>query len=559
MQIKPEKTEARTQQELAAADVAAQEETEKLPYSRREIIFTMIGVLSVVFLSILDQTIVGVAMPRIVADLQGFDLIVWISTAYLLTSTVPIPIYGKLSDLFGRKPIMLFGIVVFLAGSALSGAAQTMYQLIAFRAFQGLGAAALQPIAIAVIGDLFPPRERGKWQGVSGSTYALAAILGPLAGGWITDNASWRWVFYINVPVGIIALLVLIFLMPTLRSRARQVTIDYVGAALLILGTVPLLLGFTLAGNQYAWLSPQILGLFGGAVVVLIAFVFYAARLERMGREPIFEPGLIKNSMRIFGVSLLVTVIFSVSLYGTAFAIPLFAQGVLGTSATNSGLILVPFMLTSIGGSILSGLALTLTGKYKWVAILGLVIDIVGTLLLIRLDVNSSYAQLLVAMLVLGVGVGSGLAVYTTVVQNAYPEKIGAASSTLVFFRQIGGTIGLAAMGSALVSSYIPAFHAALPATLRRLLPASILGAFDNPLVLLSPDALSRIRAGFAGYGAQGTAAYNMLLQAVKTGLAQSVHNVFVLSLGVILFGLIAVFFLKEIPLRERKKADQHP
>ncbi len=558
MQIKPEKTEARTQQELAAADVAAQEETEKLPYSRREIIFTMIGVLSVVFLSILDQTIVGVAMPRIVADLQGFDLIVWISTAYLLTSTVPIPIYGKLSDLFGRKPIMLFGIVVFLAGSALSGAAQTMYQLIAFRAFQGLGAAALQPIAIAIIGDLFPPRERGKWQGVSGSTYALAAILGPLAGGWITDNASWRWVFYINVPVGIIALLVLIFLMPTLRSRARQVTIDYIGAALLILGTVPLLLGFTLAGNQYAWLSPQILGLFGGAVVVLIAFLFYATRLERQGREPIFEPGLIKNSMRIFGVSLLVTVIFSVSLYGTAFAIPLFAQGVLGTSATNSGLILVPFMLTSIGGSILSGLALTLTGKYKWVAILGLVIDIVGTLLLIRLDVNSSYAQLLVAMLVLGVGVGSGLAVYTTVVQNAYPEKIGTASSTLVFFRQLGGTIGLAAMGSALVSSYIPAFHAALPATLRRLLPASILGAFDNPLVLLSPDALSRIRAGFAGYGAQGTAAYNMLLQAVKTGLAQSVHNVFVLSLGVILFGLIAVFFLKEIPLRERKKADQH-
>ena len=416
----------------------------------------------------------------------------------------------------------------------------------------------MQPIAIAIIGDLFPPRERGKWQGVSGSIYALAAILGPLAGGWITDNASWRWVFYLNVPVGIVALLVLIFLMPTLRRNVGKVTIDYVGAALLILGTVPLLLGFTLAGNQYAWLSPQILGLFGGAVVVLIAFLFYAARLERQGREPIFEPGLIKNSMRIFGVSLLVTVIFSVSLYGTAFAIPLFAQGVLGTSATNSGLILVPFMLTSIGGSVLSGLALTLTGKYKWVAVLGIVIDIVGTLLLVRLDVNSSYAQLLVAMLVLGVGVGSGLAVYTTVVQNAYPEKIGTASSTLVFFRQLGGTIGLAAMGSALVSSYIPAFHAALPATLRHLLPSSILGAFDNPLVLLSPDALSRIRAGFVGYGAQGTAAYNMLLQAVKTGLAQSVHNVFVLSLGVILFGLIAVFFLKEIPLRERKKADQH-
>ena len=544
-------------EETFTLDNTAPAVIESLPYGRRETVFTMIGVLCVVFLAMLDQTIVGTAMPHIVADLQGFDLITWVSTAYLLTSTVPIPIYGKLSDLYGRKPIMLFGIVVFLIGSALSGAAQSMDQLIAFRAFQGLGAAALEPMAIIIIGDLFPPRERGKWQGVSGSIYGLAAILGPLAGGWITDNASWRWVFYINIPVGIVALLVLIFLMPTLRHKVGQVSIDYIGAALLILGTIPLLLGFTLVGNQYAWLSPQIIGLFGGAVVVLIVLVFYEARLERQGREPVFEPGLIKNSVRIYGVSLLVTVIYSVSLYGTAFAIPLFAQGVLGTSATNSGLILMPFMLTAIGGSVLSGLALTLTGKYKWVAILGVVIDIVGTLMLVRLDASSSYTQLLVAMLVLGLGVGSGLAVYTTVVQNVYPHKIGTASSTLVFFRQLGGTIGLAAMGSVLVSSYVPAFHAALPDTLRHVMPASILSAFDNPLILLSPDALSQIRSGFAGYGAQGTAMFNILLQAVRTGLAQSVHNVFVLSLVIILFGLIAVFFLKEIPLRERKTANQ--
>lgn len=523
-------------------------------YSRREVIFTMMGVLSVVFLSLLDQTIVGTAMPHIVADLQGFDQIAWVSTAYLLTSTVPIPIYGKLSDLFGRKPIMLFGIVVFLVGSVLSGAAQSMDQLIAFRAFQGLGAAALQPIAIAIIGDLFPPRERGKWQGISGSIYALAAITGPLAGGWITDNASWRWVFYLNVPVGILALLVLIFLMPTLRSNPRQLTIDYLGAALLILGTVPLLLGFSLAGSQYDWLSPQIIGLFAGAIVVLIVLVMYALRMERRGKEPIFEPGLITNSVRIYGVSLLVTVIYSVSLYGAAFAIPLFAQGVLGTSATNSGLILVPFMLTSIGGSVLSGLALTLTGKYKWVAILGLLIDIAGSILLVRLDAHAGYAALLIAMLVLGLGVGSGLAAYTTIVQNAYPKKIGQASSTLVFFRQLGGTIGLAAMGSVLTTSYIPAFHAALPAALKQLLPANILGAFDNPLILLSPGSLSQIRAGFASYGPQGAAAYNSLLGAVRTGLAESIHNVFVLSLGVILCGLVVVFFLKEIPLRERRQ-----
>ena len=553
--MQQEITQPEHQEETVETSVA-REDKERLPYSRRETIFTMIGVLFVVFLSMLDQTIVGTAMPHIIADLQGFDRIAWVTTAYLLTSTVPIPIFGKLSDLFGRKPVIMFGIVVFLAGSALSGAAQSMDQLIAFRAFQGLGAAALEPMAIAIVGDLFPPRERGKWQGVTGSVYALSAIIGPLAGGWITDNASWRWVFYINVPTGIAAMLVLIFLMPTLRSTARQVFIDYIGAALLILGTVPLLLGFTLAGTQFAWFSPQITGLFGGALIVLTIMVIYAARLERQGKEPIFEPSLFKNSPRIFGIAMLVTVIFSVSLYGSAFGIPLFAQGVIGTSATNSGLILVPFMLTAIGGSVLAGLFLSLTGKYKWIAILGVMIAIVGTILLVRLDAAAGSAQLLIAMLVLGTGVGSGLAVYTVAVQNAYPQKIGVVSSTLTFFRQLGGTIGLAAMGSVLTSTYIPAFHNAIPAALKPFLPAQILGAFDNPLILLSPGALAKIHAGFAGYGTQGLSAYTMLLQAVKTGLAQSIHNVFVLSLGIIVFGLVAVFFLKEIPLKERRHVE---
>ena len=443
-------------------------------------------------------------MPHIVAELQGFDRITWVTTAYLLTSTVPIPIYGKLSDIFGRKRVILFGIVVFLAGSALSGAAQTMNQLIAFRALQGLGAGALQPIAVAVVGDLFPPRERGKWQGVTGSIYALAAITGPLAGGLITDHTSWRWVFYINVPVGILAMLVLIFLMPALRGKNRRVSIDYPGAALLILGAVPLLLGFSLAGSQYAWLSPQIIGLFAIAVVMGTVLIVYTARLERSGKEPIFEPSLFKNSPRIFGIAILVTVIFSISLYGSALGIPLFAQGVLGTSATNSGLILVPFMLTSIGGGIIAGLLLSLTGKYKWIAISGLVIGVAGTVLLVRLNVASQQGELLAAMLVLGTGVGSGLAVYTVVVQNAYPEKIGVVSSMLVFFRQLGGAIGLAAMGSVLTSAYIPAFHNALPATLKSLLPTRTLAAFDNPLVLLSPGGSAQIRAGFRGLRAAG-------------------------------------------------------
>src|SRR6266496_2450212 len=277
------------------------EDYEQPRYSRRETILTMAGVLMVMLLASLDQTIVSTAMPRVIADLQGFDRYTWVSTAYLLTSTVMVPIYGKLSDLFGRKPIFLFGIVVFLIGSALSGASQSMNELIAFRALQGIGAGALMPIAIAVVGDLFTPRERGKWQGVTGAVWGFSAIVGPTLGGWITENTSWRWVFYVNLPIGIAALLVLIFLMPTLRSASRKVSIDYIGAALLVVGTVPALLGFTWACSQNAWLSPQIIGLFAGALVALTTFVIYEARLQRLGGQPIIEPGLFKNS--IFTVS----------------------------------------------------------------------------------------------------------------------------------------------------------------------------------------------------------------------------------------------------------------
>jgi EmrB/QacA subfamily drug resistance transporter len=527
-------------------------------YRRREIVFTMCGVLLVMFLAALDQTIVSTAIPHIVADLQGFEQIAWVATIYLLTSTVTIPIYGKLSDLLGRKPIFLFGIVMFLICSALSGAAQSMTQLIMFRGLQGIGAGALLPIASAVVGDLFPPRERGKWQGVTGSTYALAAIIGPLAGGWLTDHLSWRWIFYVNLPIGLVALLVLIFLMPPLRKPTKRVFIDYIGTVLLVLGTLPLLLGFTWAGNQYAWLSPQIIGLFAAAAVLLTLLVLYEVRLERRGKEPIFEPSLFKNSVRIFTVSLLVTLIFSIALVGCAYFIPLFVQGVVGTSATNSGLVLMPLMITAIVGSTLSGLLVSFSGRYKWIAVIGVLISIVGTLLLVGLDVHSSWQDVLIAMLVLGLGMGSGQAVYTIIVQNALPGKIGQATSSLVFFRQLGQSISLAAMGGVVTSSYVPAFHAALSPLLRQALPARIIAIFENPLVLLSPgNVLVQLRADFASRGPQGVAAFNALIDAVKIGLAQSIHNIFVLSVGIMIVALVVVCFLKEIPLRKGQQDEE--
>ncbi len=550
--------------DLTSKQPDTSQEYEQPRYSRRDTVLTMIGVLMVMLLASLDQTIVSTAMPRVIAELQGFDRYTWVSTAYLLTSTVTVPIYGKLSDLFGRKPIFLFGVVVFLIGSALSGASQNMNQLIAFRALQGFGAGALMPIAIAIVADLFTPRERGKWQGLTGAVWGFSAIIGPTLGGWITQNASWRWVFYVNIPIGIAALLVLIFLMPWLRSASRKVSIDYIGAALLVVGTVPALLGFTWAGSQYAWLSPQIIGLFAGALVALTTFVIYEARLQRLGGQPIIEPGLFKNS--IFTVSTIVTVIFGMSLFGSIFFIPLFVQGVVGTSATNSGLILTPLMLTSIVGSVLSGQLVSRLGKYKWIAITGMVISVAGSLLLVRLDVNATNNDVLIAMLVLGLGMGFGMALYTLIVQNALPQKIGQATSALIFFRSIGGTIGLAAMGSLMTSAYLPAFKSALSSGLGKLsIPAAALqpiqarfvALFSNPQILLSPDVLSKMRVASAAHGQQGLALFNIAIDAVKTGLTQGIHNVFVLSFGFMIVGLIAVLFLKEIPLRGKRSSEE--
>ena len=542
------------------------DEYEQPRYTRRETILTMIGVLMVMLLASLDQTIVSTAMPRVIADLHGFDRYTWVSTAYLLTSTVTVPIYGKLSDLFGRKPIFLFGIVLFLAGSALSGASQDMNQLIAFRAFQGLGAGALMPIAIAVVGDLFTPRERGKWQGVTGAVWGLSAILGPTLGGSITQYSTWRWVFYVNLPVGIAAMLVLIFLMPTLRGKAQKVSIDYIGAALLVLGTVPLLLGFTWAGTQYAWNSPQIIGIFAGSIIVLAGFVVYEALLERRGGQPVLEPSLFKN--RIFVVSALVTAIFGMGLFGSIFFIPLFVQGVVGSSATNSGLILTPLMLTSIVGSIVSGQLVSRLGKYKWLAILGMIISVAGTFLLVRLSVTSGNTDVLIAMLVLGLGMGFGMSLYTLIVQNALPGKIGQSTAALTFFRSIGGTIALAAMGSILNTAYLPAFQGALPGSIKQAATSSpqlgqFLGLFNNPQVLLQPGVEAQLQTTAAHQGPAALTVFNQVIESVKVGLTAGIHNVFIMSMVIMLVGTVAVLFLREIPLRggrskQASDADAH-
>jgi EmrB/QacA subfamily drug resistance transporter len=546
--------------ESQPADTTSQEPVikEQPRYSKRDTLLTMVGVLLVLLLASLDQTIVSTAMPRIIGEFNGLDRYTWVTTAYLLTSTVMIPMYGKLSDIFGRKIIFLIGIVLFLMGSAACGVAQNMNQLIVFRGFQGLGAAALQPIAMAVVGDLFTPRERGKWQGVTGAISGLSSVLGPAVGGFLTENISWRWVFYVNLPIGIAALLVLIFLMPELRGNVKQVRIDYPGALLLVVAVVPLLLGFTWAGHQYAWSSPQIIGLFIGSTIFFVLFFVYEASLERRDLQPILDPSMFKNG--IFDISITMSMIISVSMFGSIFFLPLLAQGVMGISATNSGILLSPMMLALIFGTTTSGQLVSRTGKYKWLVILSTVMSVVGSLLFLRLGVHSSANDLWMSMIVLGLGIGFGIALYTVIIQNALPGKIGQATSALTFFRQIAATIALVAMGSLMTSAYVPAFHDALSpqvkqfaATVQEVRHIDLLRPFESPNILLSDEAKAKAIKGFQQLPG-GMQIYDQLIAAVKVGLSHGIHDIFILDFCFSVASFLLVWFLKEIPLRGGKK-----
>jgi len=507
----------------------------------------MSGVLLVLLLASLDQTIVGTAMPRVIADLNGFDRYAWVTTVYMLTSTVVVPIYGKLSDLFGRKIILIVGIALFLLGSALSGAAQTMTQLILFRGLQGLGAGALMPVAIAIVGDLFAPRERAKWQGLTGAVFGVASIFGPTLGGWITDSLSWRWVFYVNLPVGVVALAVLVFVMPPLRTGHGVVRIDVVGAVLLVAGVVPLLLALTWAGTTYAWLSPQIIALVAGAVALLAACGFYEARFP----EPILEPRLFTN--RIFTVSVLTTGLIGAGMFGALLFVPLFIQGVAGASATNSGAVLTPLMLMAIIGSVASGQLMARWGRYRYIAMGGVILMLAGMGLLLRLDVHSSSGMALPALLVLGAGLGFGMSLYTIVVQNAFPrERLGQVTGALTFFRSIGGTLGVAVFGSFLTNRYTATLAHTLPAAAIARLPANRRHAFDNPQLLMQPGVENSMRHAFERLGPHGLQLYTALITGVKQALASSLHDVFLVALAVTALALITVLFLPEIPLRGR-------
>lgn len=512
--------------------------------SRTGLILVVAGVMLGMLLASLDQTIVGTAMPRVIAELHGMQHYAWVFTAYMLASTVMVPIYGKLSDLYGRRPFFLLGMLLFLVGSALSGTSQSIEQLIVYRAIQGLGAGAMMPIAQAIIGDSFPPAERGRLQGVLMSVFGLSSIVGPLLGGWITDNWGWRWCFYVNMPVGVLAIVTAGFALPRQRTHKRH-RVDYLGAALLIAAAVPMLLAFSWGGTQYAWGSWPIVGLLAFSVMMWAAFM----AVEQRAAEPIITPSLFKN--RVFSASVAATFLAGIGMFGSIMYLPLYVQGVLGHSATNSGMVLTPMMLSFMLSSAAGGWIMTRTGRYKWLAIAAFAIASVGMFLLAHMDDHATQWIVMRNMVVTGLGIGVTMSLFTIVVQNAFPfGQLGQVTGSLQFFRSIGGTIGVALLGAAMTSRFKAELTAKLPPGLAHALPPSAQSLLGNPQALVSPEATAALRAHLAALGPAGVSLANLFLRAVRTSLAAAIGDVFMLGTVLLLLGLIATFFLPEIPLR---------
>ena len=517
---------------------------------RRQLILALAGVLLCILVAALDQTIVGTALPHIVTELNGFDRYSWVVTAYLLTATCVIPIAGKLSDQFGRKPILIFGVIVFVLASALSGRAETMNELIIFRGLQGIGAGALQSGAFSSIGDLFTPQERGRWQGIIAATFGLASIFGPSLGGWITDNPGWRWVFHVNLPAGAIALVTLLLGFPATGARRGARRIDWIGVATIVAAVVPLLIGLTWAGSSYSWTSPQVIGSLAISLVMALAFALVESRVA----EPLLPLDLFRN--QIFTAAFLASFFIGPLMLGLGIYLPLYVQGVLNQSATSSGAIITPLTLGAVVTNVIGGQIISRTGRYQVVALFGLVVCGAGMVLLLSMGAHTDNFTLVRNMIITGLGLGFVLPVYTIAVQNALPySRLGVVTSSVQFSRSIGSTIGISVLGTIVTNVYASSFVAAQAPALKRVLAAAAArgqGVPNDPQVLMSPGVQDKIRLALeAALGPQnGQAIFEQFLTAVRSGLLDGVHASFIAMLVMAIAGFFTSLFLKEIPLR---------
>ncbi len=472
------------------------------------------------FLAALDQTIVSTALPTIVGDLGGLEHLSWVVTSYLLASTASTPLYGKLGDMYGRKPVFLAAILIFLGGSMLSGLSQSMGELIAFRALQGMGAGGLMVGAQAIIADIVPPRDRGRYMGVIGAVFAVASVAGPLLGGFLVEAISWRWVFYVNMPIGVLAVLVVTFRLH-LYTPSQRCSIDYLGAALLTAGVSALILVTTWGGSQYAWGSAVVVGLAVAGVVLLAAFIWQ----ERRAAEPIIPLSLFRSA--VFRVASALGFFIGLAMFGAIIFIPLFLQLVYGVSPTSSGLRMLPLMAGLLAASIISGRAISRIGRYKAFPVAGTAITSIGMFLLSRLALGTPPWLASVYMLVVGVGIGLVMQVLVLVVQNDAPIRdVGVATSTATFFRSMGGSLGVALFG-AIFASRLGHQLAALP---------SHAAAHLSGGVNVSPAQVDALPAGVR---------HGFLLAFVN-----SLQPVFLVGAAVTAVTFVLALLLKEVPLR---------
>jgi EmrB/QacA subfamily drug resistance transporter len=489
--------------------------------THKQILIVFGGLMAGMLLAALDQTIVSTALPTIVGEFGGLNHLSWVVTAYLLTSTAATPIFGKVSDLYGRRRIFQFAIITFLVGSALAGLAQNMGELIAFRAIQGIGGGGLMAMTQVIVGDVVSPRERGRYMGYIGSVFAIASVIGPLLGGYFVDNLTWRWIFYINIPIGIAALFVTNSVL-NLPFRRDDHPIDYMGSALLVGAVTCIVLVTTWGGSEFAWGSTTIIGLVVGGAILAALFVIQ----ERRAPEPILPLRLFRDP--VFTVSTTASFLVGLTMFGSIVFLPVFLQVVIGVSATNSGLLLLPLMAGIVAAATTSGRLITKLGRYKLFPVAGTAIMTVGTFLLSRMDAATTRFAASVYMVVLGVGIGLVLQVLVLSVQNSVPHRdLGIATSAATLFRSLGGAFGTAMFGAIL--------RTRLDHFLPRLVPGAR-HAVDVGTLQGSPQTIRALPGP--------------VRDGVVEAFARSIHSVFLWTVPLAALALVIVLFMKEKPLR---------
>ena len=503
----------------------------------------VIGAMLALFLGALDATIVATAVPSIVGDLGGIDLLAWVFTAYLLTSTVTLPLAGKLGDLYGRKPLFLIAVVIFVIASVAAGLAPSMEALIGGRALQGIGAGLIFATTMAVIADLFSPLERGRVQGAVAGVFGIASVIGPTLGGWITDVSTWRWIFLINLPIGIVAFLAILVLMPWTRlPREGEPRIDFAGAILLSAAVVPFLLAMVWGGERYEWLGPETIGLIVFSLVALAGFVAVEARAP----EPLVPLFLFRN--RVFAVSAVLLLLTGAGMFGSLTLIPLYLQGVAGVPARLAGTLMTPMMIAVPIAAAFSGQMMSRTGRYKFLLIGGIAVMAAGMFSFATVDETTGRAEAIARMIVMTLGLGVTLPLLQVVVQNAVPfSVVGVATASVQFFRQIGGTLGVAVLTGIMVGRFrdgLAEAAAGLPAVL------------DNPSALLNESEVAGLQQRYEATAGAGAPAFEVVLAAARVSLAEAIALVFVVGAIVVACSLLAAIVLPELELESASPAE---